>query len=803
MNKKEFIKLTEQKYLVLDGATGTFLQKSGMPTGVCPEKWALENPDVLAGIHSSYKNAGSDIVYTCTFGGNRLKLETYGLGDKVFEYNKKLTEIAKQAVGQNTYVAGSVGPMGHFIEPLGSLSFDEAYDIFAEQIKGLAAGGADMIVIETMIEMQETRAALLAAKDVCDLPIITSVTFGDDQLTLTGSDPVTTLITLQSLGADCVGTNCSTGPDDMIKVIKAMRPYANVPLMAKPNAGLPKIVDGNTVFDLSAEKFSEFIPAFMESGIVLMGGCCGTSPEYIKYIKDHFDGNKPEPVTRQAVRAVTSRSKTIFFKNDTPPVIIGERINPTGKKQLSAELAEGNMMELKRLAMEQKDAGADILDVNVGVPKIDELNTMKNAIAQLSTFSDLPLCIDSSDPQVISEALKVYPGRALINSLSAESEKFNKLMPAIKRYNPLFIFLPISDDGIPATAKERIDVVEKTIARLKEEGVPPESMVVDGITMTVSSSPESPKETLQTIDHCANKLNLLTTVGLSNISFGLPERKNVNSAFLAMAIDRGLSSLIINPCFVSAMNIFYAASLLAGRDKNALTYINKVKKTQTLEKDSGQAKNQSASKDLDCKQALIQGNKEALLKAVKKEIDNNTKPMIIIDNYLIPAMQEVGDKFNKKELFLPQLLLSTEAMQDAFAYMKPMMEEDGASKLGRMIIATVKGDIHDIGKNIVALMLRNNGIDVIDLGKDIDAETILETAKKENISVIGLSALMTTTMVEMENVINMAKAENRQLKFLVGGAVVTPEYAKTIGAHGYAKDSVEAVKVVKELLEDK
>ena len=800
MNKKLFKELTEQKYLVLDGATGTFLQKSGMPTGVCPEKWALENPDVLAGIHSSYKNAGSDIVYTCTFGANRLKLETYGLGNKVFEYNKKLAQIAKQAVGKDTYVAGSIGPMGHFIEPMGSLSFDEAYDIFAEQIKGLVAGGADMLVIETMIEIQETRAALLAAKDVCDLPVITSVTFGDDQLTLTGSDPVTTLVTLQSLGADCVGTNCSTGPDDMLKVIQAMRPYANVPLMAKPNAGLPKIVDGNTVFDLSAEEFSKFIPDFMDSGIVLMGGCCGTSPDYIKYIKDNFKDKQPERVNNQPVRAVTSRSKTIFFKNDQPPVIIGERINPTGKKKLSAELAEGSMTELKRLAMEQKDSGADILDVNVGVPKIDELSTMKQAVNQLSTFSDLPLCIDSSDPNVIAEALKIYPGRAIINSLSGESEKLKKLIPAIKKYNPLFIFLPIDDEGIPQTSEGRIKVVEKTVNILKHEGIPPESMVVDGITMTVSSLPESPKETLATIDYCANTLNLLTTVGLSNISFGLPERKNVNSAFLAMAIDRGLSSLIINPCLVSAMNIFYASSLLAGRDPNALIYINKVKKTQTVAKDGTQAQTQNKSKDLDCRQALIQGSKEALLKAVKKELDNNTKPMTIVDDYLIPAMQEVGDKFNNKELFLPQLLLSTEAMQDAFAYMKPLMTEGSTSKLGRMIIATVKGDIHDIGKNIVALMLRNNGIDVIDLGKDIDAETILATAEKENISVIGLSALMTTTMVEMENVINMAKAENRRLKFLVGGAVVTPEYAKTIGAHGYAKDSVEAVKVVKKLL---
>ncbi|MCD6460383.1 homocysteine S-methyltransferase family protein [bacterium] len=802
MNKKKFFELIKQKYLVLDGAVGTFLQKSGMPTGVCPEKWALENPDVLSGIHLSYKNAGSDIVYTCTFGANRLKLETYGLGDKVLEYNEQLAKLAKKAVGQEIYVAGAIGPMGHFIEPLGSLSFDQAYDIFSEQIKGLVAGGADLIVIETMIEIQETRAALLAAKDLCDLPVITSVTFGDDQLTLTGSDPVTTLITLQSLGADCIGTNCSTGPGDMLKVIKAMRQYANVPLMAKPNAGLPKIVNGETVFDLSAEQFSKFIPEFIDSGAALIGGCCGTSPEYIKYIKQISEGKKPKPVTYVPVRAVTSRTKTVFFSNANPPVIIGERINPTGKKKLSAELAKGSMMEVKRFAMEQKDAGADILDVNVGVPKIDELATMKTAIFHLSTFSGLPLCIDSSDPEVIAQALKIYPGRALINSLSGESDKLKRLIPSIKKYNPLFIFLPINDDGIPQTGEARIDVVKKTLTRLKQEGIPAESMVVDGITMTVSASPESPKQTLKTIDYCANKLNLLTTVGLSNVSFGLPERKNVNSAFLSMAIDRGLGSLIINPCLVTAMNIFYGASLLAGRDKNALIYINKVKKIQTIQKGSNQHSGQNNPKDLNCKQALIQGNKEALLKAVKIELDKKTKPMVIIDDFLIPAMQEVGAKFNNKELFLPQLLLSTEAMQEAFKCLKPFMEEENASKIGRMIIATVKGDIHDIGKNIVALMLRNNGIDVIDLGKDIDAEIIIKTAEKENISLIGLSALMTTTMVEMENVINIARTENKPLKFMVGGAVVTPEYAKTIGADGYSKDAVEAVEIAKKLLED-
>ncbi len=793
MNRVEFKELTARKYLVLDGATGTFLQQSGMPAGVCPEQWALENPHVLKNIHKSYKDAGSNIVYTCTFGGNRLKLKTYGLEDKVHEFNRDLVKLAKEALGDDAYAAGSIGPIGHFIEPLGPLTFEEAYDIFKEQIQGMIDGGADMLVIETMIDVQETRAALLAARDLCDLPVIVSLTYGDDGRTLTGSDPATAIITLQSLGADAIGTNCSTGPDKMLNIIKQMKPYARIPVMAKPNAGLPVIKDGKTVFNLDAKGFAKYIPDFMEHGVRLMGGCCGTSPDFIKEISTRFAGKTPPPLQQGAVQAVTSRSKTAFFNNDKPVLVIGERINPTGKKTLSAQLKDGTLSEVKRFAIEQKDGGADILDVNVGVPGIDEKAAMRNVLINLSSFTDLPLCIDSSDPAVLEDALKIYPGRALVNSISAESEKIAALAPVLAKYNPMVIFLPIDDKGIPETAEERINVIDKTVAKLESQGIKRDQLLVDGLVMTVSSAPKAPKETLATVQWCTEN-NLLSTMGLSNVSFGLPQRNNVNSAFCAMAVDRGVSGVIINPCHSELMNIFYAANVLSGRDANALSYISSIQATATV------AQPQAQSGTLDCATALVQGNKEALLEAVKVEIEKGRKAINIVNESLIPGIQKVGEKFNAKELFLPQLMLSTEAMQEAFEYLKPMMEQDESQKVGRMIIATVKGDIHDIGKNMVSLMLRNHGIEVIDLGKDVDADTILEAAERENISVIGLSALMTTTMVAMEEVICRARRENKPLRFVVGGAVVTPEYAKEIGADGYAEDAVQAVDVVKKLL---
>ncbi len=792
MKKSEFLDILTKKCLVLDGATGTFLQKEGMPVGVCPEKWAVENPAVISNIHASYAKAGSDIVYSCTFGANRLKLQTYGLEKEVHQLNKRLVELAKEAVGKDVYVAGSIGSMGKFINPIGPLSFKEGYDIFSEQIKGMLAGGVDLLVIETMMDIQEARVALLAAKDLCDIPVMLSLTYSDENRTLTGTDPVTALITLQSLGADAVGTNCSCGPDMMLEILKQQAPYACVPLFAKPNAGLPILKDGKTHFNMSSEEFAGYVPDFIDAGVNIMGGCCGTTPEFIKKIKDIFVSQNPSKIAKQNIQAVSSRSKTFFFDKNKPVAIIGERINPTGKKLLSKELSEGKMTELKRFAVEQANAQTSILDVNVGAPDVDELNTMREAIFTLTGITDLPLCIDSSSPEVIEEALKHYPGRALVNSLSGEKDKQKKLVPLMKKYGAMFIFLPLDDSGVPELADERIKIINESVDLFKDAGIPASNMIVDGLTMTVSSSPDAPKETLKTIEYCVEQLGLLTTIGLSNISFGLPERKWINNAFMAMAISKGLGSLIINPCSEQTMNMFFSSCVLVGRDKNALDYINNVQKIDSKEK--------KPASEMSCSDCLINGDKENLLVQLKKEIKQGADPLKMVNESLIPAMQEVGGRFNRREFFLPQLMLSAEAMQDAFEYLKPYLAEKGLSSKGKMILATVKGDIHDIGKNIVALMLRNHGIEVIDLGKDVDTETILDTAERENVSVIGLSALMTTTMTEMENIIIKAREMGKKYKFVVGGAVITSDYANKIGAHGYAKDSVEAVELVKKLL---
>lgn len=794
MNRLEFNNLISKKYLTLDGAVGTLMQQAGMPTGVCPEQWALEHPDVISKIHKDYAAAGSDVVYTCTFGANALKLKTFGLESNVRDYNTRLARLAREAVGPKVLVAGSIGPTGQFVEPLGSLSFDQAFALFSEQIAGLIYGDVDMLVIETMIDIQEARVALLAAKDLCNLPVIVSLTYAEEMRTLTGTDPVTALITLQSMGAAAVGTNCSTGPAGMLDIIKRQAPYASVPLMVKPNAGMPVLKDGKTVFTMTAEEFGSYVPQFMEAGVSVMGGCCGTNPDFIAQISTQISGITPPKIMAAPIRAVTSRSKSVMFHENTPPLIIGERINPTGKKQLSAELKAGKMTEVKRLAREQIEAGADILDVNVGVAGGDEHTLMREVIFTLSRIADLPLCIDSSDPEVIEEALKQYPGRALINSLTAEKDKLNRLIPVIAQYGAMFIFLPLDDAGIPARAEKRITLVKKALQRCAEFHIAPEQMVVDGLTMTVSSEPLAPRETLDTICYCTEKLNVLTTTGLSNVSFGLPDRSSVNGAFLSMAIEHGLSSVIINPSHQETMDMFYAACVLCERDKNALRFIDRAaRKTQP-------ERQQVAEQPQSLKGCVVSGDKERLVELLKTKIASGCSALTIMNESLIPAMQIVGEKFSCKEIFLPQLMLSAEAMQEAFAYLKNYLPQDGAHKAGRMIIATVKGDIHDIGKNMVALMLRNHGIEVIDLGKDVSCEKILKTALKEHISVIGLSALMTTTMVEMEQVITSARAKKLGLKFVVGGAVITPEYAEKIGADAYAKDAVSAVEVVKKLL---
>lgn len=805
MNRIQFKERVGSRVLILDGATGTELQKRGMPAGICPELWVAENPGTIKEIQRAYIKAGSDIIYTCTFGGNRIKLEEFGLGIQTVELNRRLARLSREAADPGCLVAGDLASTGRFIEPLGDMPFEACVNVYREQVRGLLEGGVDLFVIETMLDIQEARAALLAVRESCDLPVLVSMSFDAGMRTLTGTDPVTALITLQSLGADAVGCNCSTGPAQMVEVIKMMKPYARVPLMAKPNAGLPRLVDGRTVFDMGAEEFGSYTQSFIEAGANLLGGCCGTTPAYIGELRRESQGIEPHGPDALPFSAVTSSRKTVFFGTGLPVAVVGERINPTGKKKLQAELKEGLTHEIRSLATEQVEKGANILDVNVGMPGIDEKAVMLRTVTLLGEICDAPLCLDSSSPEVLEAALRIYPGRALINSISQERIKLERLLPVAAKYGAMFILLPLSDEGVPEKAEERMDIVNIVFDRAARYGYLKNDIVVDGLVMTVSSNQKAALETLRLIEWCSGEFGCATIVGLSNVSFGLPERGWVNAAFFSMAIGKGLTLAIANPSSDLLMNLKMACDVLVVRDENSRNYISWF---GTMEKSSRKDASQNAALQSGKEKttgerifdAVLKGDKDGVPALIDKALAEEVNPRDIVDLHLIPAINEVGKLFDEKKYFLPQLIQSAETMKRGFDCVEPLLKQShsGAEKESIIIVlATVKGDIHDIGKNIVALMLRNYGFRVYDLGKDVSAARIVSEAKQLGAHIIGLSALMTTTMVEMREVVRLAKAEGLHCRFMIGGAVVDGEYAREIGADGYSKDAYEAVKLAK------
>ncbi len=802
MDKKDFYHLINDHFVLLDGATGTELQKRGMPKGVCPEQWVVEHPDTLLEFQNQYVAAGSDIIYTCTFGGNRIKLEEFGLGESVFGLNQKLAALSKQAAGEKTLVAGDLAPTGRMIAPLGDLPFEECVTVYKEQIQGLLAGGVDLFVIETMMDIQEARAALIAVKESCALPVLVSLTFDQNQRSLTGTDPVTALITLQSLGADVVGCNCSTGPAEMAALISLMKPYARVPLLAKPNAGLPRLINGVTVFDMDAPEFAGYAQVLINAGASFLGGCCGTSPEYIRELKNKTAGQS-RPVSLSPVfSGVTSARKTVFFGSDHPVKVVGERINPTGKKKLQEELKNGLTQEVRRLAMEQTQNGAEILDVNVGMPGIDEKQTMAEITTLLSNFSDAPLCLDSSSPAVLEAALRFYPGRALINSISLEKEKIEKLLPIAAKYGSMFILLPVGDEGVPETNEKRREIIEEVFRKAHPYGFRKEDVVVDGLVMTVSSNQQAALETLDQIEWCAREFGSPSIIGLSNISFGLPERSWVNAAFLAMAIGRGLTLTIANPSSDLLMGIKMASDVLTTRDRDSLRYIARF--SQSEKPASGNVPGPELMSIREkIYRAVLRGEKEDIHSLIEQALQESVLPGEIVDDCMIPAINEVGQLFDAKKYYLPQLIRSAETMKLGFDKVEPLLGADqksSTSGVAKVVLATVKGDVHDIGKNIVGLMLKNYGFLVRDLGKDVSKERIVAEAKTIGAEIIGMSALMTTTMTEMKEVIQLARQVGLHCKIMIGGAVVNEDYAREIGADGYAKDAYEAVKLAQRLI---
>lgn len=814
MTREEFKSLVENGPVLLDGATGTNLQKAGMPVGVCPEQWILEHPDVLVDLQKRYVEAGTDILFAPTFTANRIKLREYGLEEQLSEMNRKLTELSRQAAGGKALVAGDLTMTGEQLYPLGDLQFEELVEVYKEQARVIAEAGADLFVVETMMSLQECRAAVLAIREICDLPIMVSLTYNEDGRTLYGTDPVTAVTVLQSLGADAVGMNCSTGPEAMLAPVAEMAEYATVPLLVKPNAGMPELVDGKTVFHVGPEEFAEAGRELVKAGASIIGGCCGTTPEHIRALKQavrDIPVRKPLQVKR---RVLTSERKFVEIDLSGPFMVVGERINPTGKKKLQAELREGSLSLVREMALEQEENGAQILDINMGMNGIDEKEMMLRTIYEVASTVDCPLCIDSSHVDIIEAALRIYPGRALINSISLEEEKLTRLLPIARKYGAMFILLPLSDKGLPENSEEKHAIIRTVLKEALRIGMQKEDIIVDGLVATVGANPRAALECFETISYCKNELGLPTVCGLSNISFGLPERAYVNTAFLTMAIAGGLTMAIANPSQELLMNAAFASDMLLNKKESDVRYIERM--NALAEKYAGMervfvpsgAKNavpaaekqEAAANQSGVFLAVLKGNKEHVLAEVRQMLDAGEEPEQIINGHLIPAINEVGDLFDKKKYFLPQLISSANTMKLAIEYLEPMLKRDEGEQKAVIVVATVEGDIHDIGKNLVVLMLKNYGYRVIDLGKDVPAETIVDIAMREHASVIGLSALMTTTMMRMKDVVELAKEKGCRCKIVIGGAAITESFAEEIGADGYSKDAAECVKLVERLL---
>lgn len=819
MTKAEFVRLiNENGPIILDGATGTNLMEAGMPIGVCPEKWVMEHPDVLLKMQSEYVEAGSHIVYAPTFTGNRIKLEEYGLQDQLVEINSTLVKLSKQAVDGKALVAGDMTMTGQQLFPMGELMFEELVEVYKEQAGVLAEAGVDLFVVETMMSLQECRAAVLAIREVCDLPIMVTLTYNEDGRTLFGTPPETAVVVLQSLGVDAIGVNCSTGPMEMVPIVETMAEYSTVPLIAKPNAGLPELEGKKTVYRMTPEEFAEAGVALVKAGAAIVGGCCGTTKEHIRALADAVRGMEIHKPLDKHRRILASERQNVEITLDGGFIVVGERINPTGKKKLQAELREGKLDLVREMAMAQEENGARILDINMGMNGIDEKEMMKQVIYEVSSTVDCPLCIDTSHIDVMEEALRIYPGRALINSISLESEKIEKMLPIAKKYGAMFVLLPLSDEGLPKDAEDKKRIIEIVYDRAMQIGMAHEDIVVDGLVATIGANPEAAKECYDTIAYCKDERLLPTICGLSNISFGLPERMYVNTAFLTMAICKGLTMAIANPSQELLMNAAFASDMLLNRPDSDIRYIERmnrlaeqkaeyetvvVKKTPAEGTEKKESSGSDSIKDHPIFVAVLKGNKGTILDEVKKALDAGVKPDTIINDYLIAAINEVGDLFDKKKYFLPQLIGSANTMKKAIDYLEPMLERrEDAGQMPTLVIATVEGDIHDIGKNLVVLMLKNYGYNVIDMGKDVPCEDIVDTAIRENAAIIGLSALMTTTMMRMQDVVELCKEKGCKSKVIIGGACITQSFADEIGADGYSKDAAECVKLVERLLAD-
>lgn len=783
MNIRDFIK---NNIVYLDGGMGTLLQKSGLQPGELPERWNISHPEVIREIHKNYYDSGSNVVNANTFGANTLKFSIDELDEIICHAVKNADEARKASSGkQEKFIALDVGPTGKLLKPLGDLDFEDAVKIFAETIRLGVKYGVDLITIETMNDSYETKAAVLAAKENSDLPIIVTNAYGENGRLMTGANPAVMAAMLEGMGVDAIGANCSLGPKQLMDVMDELLKYCSVPVAFKPNAGLPKSDGKVTYYDVDADEFAQDIKLSVENGVRIVGGCCGTTPEYIKKVCELTRGMKPKEIEKKTYSVCTSYNKAVFFGEK--PILIGERINPTGKKRFKQALLENDIGYILQEAVNQQAKGVHVLDVNVGLPGIDEAQMLTTSVCELQCVTDLPLQIDSSDPVAMESALRRYNGKAMINSVNGKEENMKAIFPLVKKYGGFVVALTLDEKGIPSTVEGRMKIARKILLTAALYGINKKDIIFDPLAMTVSADKMSAVTTLETVKKITEQLGCNTSLGVSNVSFGLPSRELVNAAFFTTAMENGLSAAIMNPYSARMMEAYYSFNVVKGLDDNCMDFINFASQQEV----QPTVKHESS---LTLKEAIEKGLKEKSSEITTAMLGENA-PLDIVNSHVIPALDDVGKRFEEKKLFLPQLLMSAEAAKASFEVIKAAMAADGNSvKKGNIVIATVHGDIHDIGKNIVKLLLENYGYNVIDLGKNVPPETVLNAVIENHAPLVGLSALMTTTVPAMEETVKLVKEKAPWCKTVVGGAVLTQDYADKIGADKYAADAMESVR---------
>ncbi len=787
MNIRNFMK---ENTVYLDGGMGTLLQQSGLLPGELPERWSITHPDVIVNIHREYFESGSNVVNTNTFGANLLKFSRDELDEIIrcaVENAKKARELSQG--NHEKYVSLDIGPTGKLLKPLGDLDFERAVEIFAETVKIGVKYGVDLITVETMNDSYETKAALLAAKENSDLPVFVTNAYGENGRLMTGADPACMVAMLEGMGADAIGTNCSLGPAQLRGVVDELLRYSSTPVIFKPNAGLPKSGENGTYFDVDADEFAQELRASVERGVRIVGGCCGTTPEYIRKVHELTRSITPREIEKKSYSCITSYNKTVFFGDK--PILIGERINPTGKKRFKQALTENDMGYILQEAVNQQAKGVHVLDVNVGLPGIDETKLLTEAVCELQCVTELPLQIDSSDPAAMESALRRYNGKAMINSVNGKEESMKAIFPLVQKYGGFIVALTLDESGIPTSVDGRLEIAERILATAAQYGIDRKDIIFDPLAMAVSADKNAASVTLETVRRITEELHCHTSLGVSNISFGLPSRELVNAAFFTAAMENGLSAAIMNPYSDRMLDAYYSFNVIRGLDENCMDFINYASNCDAPQKkaeQSGTTLREAIEKGLREKAGEITSNMLA-----------EAKPLDIVNLHIIPALDAVGKGFEEKRIFLPQLLMSAESAKASFEVIKSRMTSDNSVKKSIVVLATVYGDIHDIGKNIVKLLLENYGYNVIDLGKNVPPQDVLDAVTRHHAPLVGLSALMTTTVPAMEETVRLVKAKAPWCKTVVGGAVLTQEYADKIGADKYSADAMETVRYAEEV----